>query len=371
MRLKPEKNNESSLRSLDNHRDEIDTIDKQIISLLARRQESAFSIGQIKKDMGVEVLDPAREKIVLDSLASNSLGHLKKEAIRNIYKEIISASRSLQEAPVIAFLGPEATFSHQATISLFGSSALYKTAESIEEVFSLVEKGICEQGVVPIENSYEGSVNTTLDLLYKYELKISAEVLLRIRHHLLSRADNIKNIKRLYSHPMPIAQCRSWLRGHMAGIPIIETASTSLAATKAADDPEGAAVGSRFSALTYDLNMLEENIEDHPDNVTRFLAIGKSKAGPTGKDKTSIRFFLRHQPGALYKALEALAQKNINMTRIESRPMKIRNWEYLFFVDIEGHEEEDNVHEAIKEMEGLCAFMKRLGSYPVADELLE
>jgi chorismate mutase/prephenate dehydratase len=246
--------------------------------------------------------------------------------------------------------------------------ASFRATETIEEVFGLVEKGVCHQGVVPIENSYEGSVNTTLDLFYKYDLKIGGEILLRIRHHILSKAGHMEEIKRLYSHPMPVAQCRSWLKTHMAHIPVTEVASTSLAARMAADEPGAAAVGSRFSAETYGLSVLEEHIEDHPDNVTRFLVIGKTRSEPTGKDKTSLLFFLSHKPGALHKALEALANRNVNMTRIGSRPMRARNWEYLFFVDLEGHEQDNNIREAIKEMEASCAFMKRLGSFPAGDE---
>ena len=364
--MNSDKNREGEWQDIEKNRKEINSIDKQIISLLSRRQEVAASIGQIKRRLGIEVIDLAREEEILRRLTSNSPGTLTKEAVGYIFKEIISASRSVQAPLVVAFLGPEATFSHQAAISLFGQSTSFKAAETIEEVFSLVEKGVCQQGIVPIENSCEGSVNITLDLLYNYELKIGAEFLLRIRHHLLSKADNINKIKQLYSHPMPVAQCRKWIKSHLPGVPIREVASTSLAARMVVDEPEAAALGSSLSANTYGLNMLEKNIEDHPDNVTRFLTIGKIDTQPTGNDKTSILFFLKHRPGALFKILEALAQRGINMSRIESRPMKIRNWEYLFFVDLEGHEKDINIHEAIKEMEGSCAFMKRLGSYPAA-----
>ncbi len=348
-------------------REKIDTIDRQLLSLLSMRQELAATIGQIKRGYSIEVFDPAREEKVLRKLISNSRGSLTEEIIRNIYNEIVSAARSVQEPLSVAYFGPEASFTHQAAVSIFGHSASLRAAETIEEVFSLVEKGMCQQGVVPIENSYEGSVNSTLDQLYKYELKIVAEVYLRIRHHLLSRADNIHNIKCLYSHPMAISQCRSWIRANLPRIPVKEVGSTSLAVKAALDNPEAAAVGGLFSALTYGLKLLEEDIEDHPDNVTRFLAIGKKSTDHTGKDKTSILFFLHHKPGALYRALEVLANRNANMTRIESRPMKIRNWQYLFYVDMEGHEQDHNIGGAIKEMEETCLFVKRLGSYPAAE----
>jgi len=356
-------------QDLDAYRKEIDTIDDQIISLLSRRQEISMSVGQIKKERGLEVFDPAREEEIIRKLASGSSGGLSKQAVKHIYSEIMSASRSVQESLAVAYFGPEATFTHQAAIFLFGQSASMRAAETIEDVFGLVEKGICRQGVVPIENSYEGSVNRTLDLLYKYELKISAEIFLRIRHHFLSMADDIKKIKRLYSHPMPIAQCRSWIRGNLPRTVVIkEVGSTSLAAKLAAEDPDAAAVGSRLAALTYGLKILQENIEDHPDNVTRFLSIGKTEPEPTGKDKTSILFFINHKPGALHSALGIMAKNKINMTRIESRPMKTRNWEYLFYTDIEGHENDGNVQDAVREMERTCPFVKRIGSYPAAGE---
>lgn len=349
-------------------RDKIDAIDSQIISLLSRRQEIATEVGRIKKAHGMEILDPAREEKILRRLSDCNHPALSREAIRHIYNEIISASRMVQESLTVAYFGPEATFTHQAAISLFGRSASMRAAETIEEIFSLVEKGVCRQGVVPIENSYEGSVNRTLDMLYKYELKISAEILLRIRHHLLAKATDLREIKTLYSHPMPIAQCRAWIRANLPkGIVVKEVGSTSLAAKHAAEDPSAAALGSRLAAATYHLDILAENIEDHPDNMTRFLSIGRTETEPTGKDKSSILFFLSHKPGALYKALGILAENNINMTRIESRPMKIRNWEYLFFVDLEGHEKDPHVHKAIREMEKSCPFVKRLGSYPAAD----
>jgi chorismate mutase/prephenate dehydratase len=360
--------NGSDWQSLSEYREEIDSIDKQLLSLLSRRQAVAVEIGNLKTRLGMEVIDPAREQEVLSRLVSESQGHLSAQAIRTIFSEIISASRSVQQIPAIAYLGPEATFSHYAAVSFYGHSASFRSAESIDEVFGLVEKGLCHQGVVPIENSYEGSVSSTLDLFNKYELKISAEVFLRVRHHLLSTAENMEIIRRLYSHPMGIAQCRIWLRTHLAKVQFTEVGSTALAAQMAADDPEAAAVGSRLAGITYGLNVLAENIEDMPDNVTRFLVIGKNRTAPTGKDKTSILFFVKHEPGALHTALGALKGKNINMTRIESRPVKTKNWEYFFLVDIEGHEQDGNVSEALREMGEQCVSMKRLGSYPVGGD---
>ena len=353
---------------LEECRRRINEIDQRLLELINRRQETAKRIGGIKLASGLEVIDPAREQEVLRSLESQAGPHLSPQAIRAIYSEIISASRAVQEPLSAAYLGPEATFSHQAALAFFGRSTRLKPTETIEEVFGLVEKGASHLGIVPIENSFEGSVNITLDLFYKYDLKIGAETFLRIRNHLLTRAGSLSDVRKIVSHPMPIAQCRSWIRAHLPGASIHEVSSTSQAARMAAQDPESAAIGSRLSAETYGLNILEEGIEDQPYNVTRFLIIGKKDAGLTGDDKTSILFFLPHVPGSLHKALEALAAKNVNMTRIQSRPMRLRNWEYLFFVDLEGHAETQNVKEALEEMEKRCIFMKRLGSYPSGGE---
>ena len=268
----------------------------------------------------------------------------------------------------VAYLGPEATFSHQAAMHLYGGAVSFYGAETIEEVFNLVKNSVCGHGVVPVENSYEGSINITLDLLHKYDIVISGESFMRIRHHLLSMAKSHEDIRRIYSHTMPIAQCRSWLRDHMPGISLMEVASTSLAAKMAAASPGSAAIGSRFTGETYGLNILKENIEDDSDNVTRFLVIGKNRAESTGKDKTSLIFSLLHEPGTLYRCLAVLAERNVNITRIESRPMRMRNWEYIFFMDIEGHEEEPDIEKALIEMERHCVFMKRLGSYPEGGE---
>lgn len=366
--MKRDDKREGDRQALEGYGEEIDHIDEQLLSLLSRRQELAGLIGELRKGLGADIFDPAREEELLRRLALRQQKKLTPQAIRHIFSEIISAARSVQHPLTVGFLGPEATFSHQAAISLFGRSASFLSAERIEKVFDLVEKGVCQRGVVPIENSYEGSVGATMDLLYQHELKISAELFLRIRHHLLSRANDINGIRYLYSHPLAIAQCHSWIKANLPNVIVKETESTSLAAKLAADHNSAAAVGSQLSALHYDLKMLREDIEDNPQNITRFLAIGKSAASPTGRDKTSILLTLRHEPGALHKALEPFARRNINMTRIESRPMRIRNWEYLFFVDFIGHEEDSNVYKALKEMEGRCAFMKRLGSFPAGGE---
>jgi chorismate mutase/prephenate dehydratase len=345
-------------------RSRIDGIDGQILSLLCERQEIASEIGREKKDLRLPVFDPAREQEVLRRLTSNGQGSLSPHAIRSIFAEIISAARAVQEAGPFAYLGPEGSFCHQAAFSFFGGSTELCGAESIEEVFALVEKDVCGQGIVPVENSSEGSVSTTLDLFSRYDLKICAELLLRVRQHLMGGEENGEEITCVYSHPMALAQCRSWLRTHLPHVPVKETESTSAAAMLAVREPGACVIGSRLAASAYGLQVLEMGIEDHPGNVTRFVVMGKTMADPTSKDKTSIVFVVPHKAGSLLRALEPFARRGINMTRIESRPSRLRNWEYLFYVDIEGHELDENVSNGLMEMEKWCAFVKRLGSYP-------
>ena len=264
----------------------------------------------------------------------------------------------------VAYLGPEATYSHQAAIALYGPGADYRGTQTIEDVFSMVEKGECREGVVPVENSYEGAVNITLDLFYKYNILIQAEGYLRIRHSLLSMVKDPADLKCIYSHPQALAQCREWIKNNLQNIELFETSSTALAAKRASEIRQSGAIGSRFAADIYGLGILREGIEDDSNNVTRFLVIGKTRSAPTGNDKTSIIFSLHHRPGALYNCLRIPAERNVNVTSIESRPMKKSSWEYMFFVDLEGHEKSEDLSEALKEMEAFCVFLKRLGSYP-------
>jgi chorismate mutase/prephenate dehydratase len=278
-------------------------------------------------------------------------------------KNIESSSDKLH-ASTVAYLGPEATFTHQAATVLFDGDTVLKDVETIEDVFLSVMNGGCEEGVVPIENSYEGTVNITQDLLYKYDVNICAEYYLRIRHNLLSKEEGLSKIRKVYSHQQAIAQCRSWLKKNMPGIVLAEAASPAHAARMVKDEPYSAAIGSSFAAERYRLNIIQEGIEDDKNNITRFFVIGKEEVAPTGADKTSILFFLKDRPGMLYKCLSALAETSVNMTRIESRPAKTNKWEYLFFVDIEGHKDDQRIGRALQEMEKHCVFLKRLGSYP-------
>lgn len=352
------------LPRLEKLREQIDGIDGRILSLLCERQEIASEIGKEKRRSGLPVFDPAREQEVLRRLIADDQTSLNPDAIRSIFNEIISAARTVQQTGPFAYLGPEGSFCHQAAASFLGQSAVLCGAESIEDIFALVEKDRCRQGIVPMENSSEGSVGATMDLFFRYDLKICAEIFLRIRHHLLGREKEKGEITCLYSHPLALAQCRLWLKTRLPHVRVKEAESTSAAARLAAREPGTCAIGSRLAASPYGLEVLEESIEDHPGNVTRFVLMGKTAAAPTSKDKTSILFMVPHKPGSLLRVLEPLAERGINMTRIESRPSRLRNWEYLFYVDIEGHERDENVSKGLTEMEKWCALLKRLGSYP-------
>ncbi len=354
---------------IDSIRKEIDRIDEGIISLIIKRQKKAYTIGEIKKRLGIKVFDISREKEIKRRLLSFENELLKKDTINAIFTEIISASRAVQSHLAVGYLGPETTFSHQAALSFFGKTALMTPGRDIGEVFELVEKKRCDMGVVPVENSYEGSVRETLDLFYKYDLKIISEIFLPIKHNLLSKEDSIKKITHIYSHPMAIAQCREWIKKNLPDASLRDTESTAQAAKLTAKEKGAACIGSLLAAKEYALNILEEAIQDMARNITRFFVIGRKLTKPTGNDKTSLLFALPNEAGALFHALKPLAERQINMTRIESRPMKIKQWEYLFFVDIEGHRKDKNVKDGILEMASYCTFLKDLGSYPSGGEL--
>ena len=358
------KDEDAGWGDLDLCRKDIDAIDAKILSLLSERLDVASAIGRIKERRGLAVFDPEREKTILDRMAQKSHGRLTPGAIRDIYTRIISAGRAVQGPLKVGFLGPEATFSHQAAISIFGNSAEFCPSRTFEDVFGSVEKGHCQQGVIPVENSLEGSVSGVWDLFNKFDLKICGEYYHRIRLSLMAQNKDLSGIRKLYSHAMPLAQCRLWLKNHLPDVSFESVESTALAAKIAVEDPNGAVLGSRLLVESMGLKLLKEDIEDEPHNVTRFLMVGNSEPRPTGKDKTTLLFYLGHRPGALAEVLSVLAQKEINVCRIESRPMRMRSWEYLFFVDLEGHREDSAMAESMAEMKTLCVFMKWLGSYP-------
>lgn len=353
--------------SLESLRDEVREKDKEIVRLLNERAGLSIEIGKIKQSKGWDVYDPAQERKVRDGLLELNQGPLSEAALNTIFKEIVSASRSLQEPLTVAYLGPEASFTQMAAQSHFGASSRFLPQSTIPDIFDETERGKVSCGVVPIENSSEGSVRQTLDRLITTPLQIRAEIFLRISHNLLSCHEDFGSIRRVYSHPQALAQCRMWLRKNLPNAALIETVSTATAAERALQDGESGAIGSARAASYYDLKIAATGIEDNPSNTTRFIAIGKGENRPTGKDKTSILFGTPHAPGALYRALETLASEEINMTRIESHPAKTGPWQYLFFVDFEGHMEDEKTVRCLNGLKMHTTFTKVLGSYPRGD----
>ncbi len=347
-------------------REHIDDLDETILGLINTRLHLAKRIGDLKKAKGDTVMDNARESIVLNRLASLNKGPLTEKMVRHFFAEIIAAAREIQKPQQAAFLGPEATFTHLAAMNHFGSSVKFIPQPSIRDVFMEVEKGGCEYGVVPVENSIEGAVNYTLDLFYESDLKICSEVYQNISHDLLSKTGALEDIKVIYSHPHAFPQCRKWLRKHLPDCPLKECGSTSSAAKLASEDPNSAAIASSEAAHMYHLNVVASRIEDISRNITRFLVIGKEDVRRTGNDKTSIMFVTAHTPGALYRILQPVAAAGINMVKLESRPAKHEKWSYVFFADFEGHIQDLPVKNTIDEMRNICLFMKFLGSYPKA-----
>ena len=347
-------------------RKKIDEIDDELLGLLNSRAKLVIEIGRIKKEQNTVFHVPDREKQILERLAKKNKGPFPTESLQAVLKEIFSASLSLESPAKIAYLGPRATFSHLACIQQFGYSAQYVPVNSIKEVFAEVERGLAEYGVVPIENSTEGVISYTLDMFMDSDLNISGEIMLEVSHYLMNHTGKLSDVKKIYSHPQPLAQCKHWLEQNMKDVPVAETSSTTKAAEMAVEDPSLAAIGSKLAADIYGLKILRERIEDNVNNYTRFLIISKKSPARTGKDKTSILFSVKDRPGALYDMLKPFAERGISLTKIESRPSRKKAWEYHFFVDIEGHYEDPEVKEAIEELSRNCLFIKVLGAYPAA-----
>jgi chorismate mutase / prephenate dehydratase len=354
----------SRKESVDALRKKIDQIDDKVVALLNDRASLAARIGHSKKQNNEAVYVPSREQQILQRVCRLSRGPLSEQAIRAIFREVIGVCRSLESPLRIAFFGAEASYSHLAAREKFGSAATFLPTASISEVFQEVEQGRVSFGVVPIENSTEGVVAHTLDLLVESDLRICAEVFLDIHHHLLVQNDHAADISKIVSHPQALAQCRRWLAGHFPNAELEEVASTAHAAMMAAKNPQVAAVASTLAREIYDLQVVAENIEDQTHNSTRFLVIGRNASRPSGDDKTSLVFSVQDRPGILHRMLQPLAKSRINLTKIESRPLKNKPWEYMFFIDFKGHQEESAIKRAIKKLEKSCIFLKVLGSYP-------
>ena len=353
------------MKNLSQLREEIDRIDKELLNLLNRRAKLAQEVGEIKKKKGLPFYVPGREAKILSHLEKLNTGPLPPESVRAIFREIISACRSLEEPTKVAFLGPQATFTHLAALRHFGTSSHLKPMDSIGEVFDEVDKERVDYGVVPIENSIEGIVNYTIDMFLDTDLKISGEIFVSVNLHLMSKEQELKTVKKVLSHRHAIAQARKWLSENLPHAEIEEVSSTAKAAEIASKTPQTAAIASEAAALLYDLNILAKNIQELSKNYTRFLVIGKTDSEfPSGRDKTSVMFSTKHVAGALFKALQPFAVYDVNLSKIESRPTKKKPWEYVFFVDIEGHRKEDRVAKALEELKEQCSFFKILGSYP-------
>ena len=353
--------NEDQLQNL---RSEIDSVDSEIIALLNRRYQAVEAIGQYKRERHLPVYDPARQRKLLARLQELNHGPMTDEILGNIYREIMSGAQKLERSVKAAFLGPLGTFSHQATLDIFGSSAELQPERTIPEVFRAIECGRADYGCVPIENSAGGVINYTLDHLVRTSVRITAEKYCRVHHFLMANCQR-SEIKRICSHAQVLEQCRAYLLNNFPNVELLEMNSSAAAAELAAAEKFTATLGSPVAAELYKLNILEENVEDSSFNTTRFLVLGNQTTPRSGDDKTSLCFVVKNRPGALYEALDPFRRAGLQMTMNESRPWQQQaGWEYCFFVDLLGHRDDPKVAEACADVEKISAFFKILGSYP-------
>lgn len=356
----------SEQQQLQTLRQRIDTLDRQIQELISERARCALNIAAIKQATGNSgnFYRPEREAQVLAQVMQRNRGPLSNEEMARLFREIMSVCLALEEPLTIAFLGPEGTFTQAAALKHFGCSVHTVSLRAIDEIFREVESETADYGVVPVENSTEGVVNHTLDMFLHSTLRICGEVQLRIHHHLISRAGDMGEIRRVYSHPQSLAQCREWLDLNLRDIERIPVSSNGEAVRLAREEAETAAIAGRCAADIYEMPVLVKNIEDEPNNTTRFLIIGTQRIPPSGQDKTSLLVASRNRVGALYSLLEPIARHGVNMTRIESRPSRRGMWDYVFFIDLEGHEEDAPVAETLAELRQQASLFRVLGSYP-------
>ncbi|MFH1723540.1 MAG: prephenate dehydratase [Elusimicrobiota bacterium] len=347
-------------------RGEIDRLDRQFVGLLEKRVRLASAIGTLKDRGGAAIHAPEREQQIYSQLARFKSKVFRAEDLKAVFREIIHLCRSTQKEFGIAYLGPEATFTHQVALRGFGRAAKYAPCRSIPEVFKSVEKGLVDYGVVPIENSLEGVVHETVDMFNVSEVQIAAEYVQEISHHLLSTSGDLKKIESVYSHPQALAQCRKWLDKNLPGVPTYPTTSTADAAMQAAVDVKAGAIASLFAQELYHLKVAASRIEDFSQNLTRFVALGLKTPPKTGADKTSLLCVIKDRAGALYEALEGFKRNGINLTKIESRPSKTKPWEYIFFVEFLGYATDAPVKKALRHLSQRSAHVKVLGSYPKA-----
>ncbi len=357
-------------------REKINAIDERLVDLINQRTSVALEIGKVKAGLRQPIYSPQREREVYGRLLKNSKGPMRPDSLKAVFREIMSGALSLEKELLVSYLGPQATFTHQAALAKFGSSVQYLAMKSIHDVFNEVEKGYADYGVVPIENSIEGAVNHTLDMFIDSNLKIYSEIYLDIAQHLMglgcppkSKGGNrFSGIKKIYSISQAIGQCRQWIQANVPQAEVVEVSSTSRAAEIAAKEKGEVAIASELAAQLYGLTILARSIQDSTDNITRFFVIAKTFGPASGHDKTSIMFAAKDRVGALYHVLGIFAAHNINLTKIESRPSKKKPWQYYFFVDFKGHCDEAPVRSAMKKLAKKCEFLKVLGSYPRAEE---
>jgi chorismate mutase/prephenate dehydratase len=358
---------------LNDIRRQIDAVDAQLLQLISERARIAQRVGDSKRSESghgatVDYYRPEREAEVLRSVIANNPGPLRNEEVVRLFREIMSACLAQQEPLKVAFLGPEGTFTQQAVLKHFGHSVRAMPLPSIAEVFYEVQAGHADFGVVPIENSTEGTVNHTLDMFMNSTLKISGEIELRIHQNLMGTMKGLESVQRVVSHPQSLAQCRGWLDEHLPRVERIAASSNAEAARRARDEDGTAAIAGTVAAEIYNLQIMVPEIEDRPDNTTRFLVIGRKLFGASGKDKTSLLITggNTQSPGALHKLLEPFARKGISLTRIESRPSQKKKWDYVFFIDVEGHAEQQPLKSVLEGLKKHSSLFRILGSYPTA-----
>jgi chorismate mutase/prephenate dehydratase len=347
-------------------RSDIDALDDELLALLGRRADLARRIGALKG--AAPAYRPERESEILRRVSARNAGPLPAERVAAVFREVMSACRSLEAAIRVAYLGPEGTFSEMALRKQFGHAVEAEACASIDEVFRAAESGGAQFAVVPVENSSEGAVGRTLDLLLRTPLRICGEVALRVHQHLLRRAggEGLNGLRRVHSHPQSLAQCQAWLGAHLPLAERVPAASNGEAARLAAAEAGACAIGPEIAAGRYGLTVAAANIEDDPNNRTRFLVLGLQDPAPTGRDATSLVMSAPNRPGAMHALLTPLARHGVSMSRIESRPMRVGQWEYYFFVDLEGHRSDAPVAAALAELENIAPLVKILGSYPAA-----
>lgn len=352
-------------------RDQIDQIDRQIVEILNQRLALAAEIGKLKRNTGGQIYVAEREDAVLRKVAELNHGPIRQDALRAIYREIMSAAIALEKPLTIAYLGPEATNSHQAALKKFGASVNYHGLATFTDIFTAVERGECDYGIVPVENSTEGSVRDALDQFAVSDLKIVSQLYLEIPFCLISRSA-LEKITKVYSKDTALAQCRLWLQRHLPHAQLIDASSTARAVEIARDEAGAAAIANELAATVHDVPVVEKNVQDKANNTTRFVVIGKTPSGAVGngRDMTSFLIALGEEAsahsGSLLRMLQPFAQRGLNLSKIESRPTKRKAWDYYFFVDVTGHHDEPAMQEAIAELRKFCPMVKWLGSYPVA-----